>query len=216
MTFVYHEQIHRGRATLQRLEQARITVCGAGALGANVAESLARAGAQNLTVIDRDRIEERNLSTQPWHASDVGSLKAKILAADLYRAVGANVRPQSVELTAGNVRKLLAGSHLVVDAFDNSVARGVVTDWCAHRGLPCVHAGIAEGYAEIIWNEAYRVPSARADDVCDYPLARNLVTLTVAILAETVLRYLAEGRRNSWTITFEDLMVQPFPPASGR
>jgi tRNA A37 threonylcarbamoyladenosine dehydratase len=41
-----------------------VTVCGAGALGANT-ESLARSGFGQLTVVDRDRIEERNLSTQP-------------------------------------------------------------------------------------------------------------------------------------------------------
>jgi molybdopterin/thiamine biosynthesis adenylyltransferase len=44
-----------------------VTVCGAGALGANITENLARSGAGSLVVIDRDRIEERNLSTQPYY-----------------------------------------------------------------------------------------------------------------------------------------------------
>jgi molybdopterin-synthase adenylyltransferase len=63
-----------------------VTVCGAGALGANITESLARSGFCKLTVVDRDRIEERNLSTQPYYRSDVGAFKAKILANNLYRA----------------------------------------------------------------------------------------------------------------------------------
>ncbi len=48
---------------MQRLRQVLVTVCGAGALGANLAENLARQGFTRIRVIDRDRVEERNLST---------------------------------------------------------------------------------------------------------------------------------------------------------
>lgn len=40
-----------------------VTVCGAGALGANLVETLARSGYGKLRVIDCDRIETGNLST---------------------------------------------------------------------------------------------------------------------------------------------------------
>lgn len=39
--------------------------------------------------------------------------------------------------------------------------------------IPCLHIGLANSYAEIIWNSIYRLPSPTNDDVCDYPLARN-------------------------------------------
>jgi len=51
-------------------------------IGANT-ESLARSGFGKLTVVDRDRIEERNLSTLPYDRSDVSAFKAKILANNL-------------------------------------------------------------------------------------------------------------------------------------
>jgi tRNA A37 threonylcarbamoyladenosine dehydratase len=38
-----------------------VTFCGAGAIGANMAENLARTGFTSLTIIDRVRIEQRNL-----------------------------------------------------------------------------------------------------------------------------------------------------------
>jgi hypothetical protein len=38
----------------------------------------------------------------------------------------------------------------------------------------------------IVWNPIYRVPSPANDDVCDYPLARNLVMLTVAVACEVI------------------------------
>ena len=85
-----------------------VTVCGAGALGANITESLARSGFCHLKVIDRDRIEERNLSTQPYYRSDIGAFKAKILANNLYRALGVSIDAHSKELTPANADRLLA------------------------------------------------------------------------------------------------------------
>src|SRR5438132_1814597 len=100
MSIFYHEQISRAPELMARLRDFAVTVCGAGALGANITESLARSGFGRLTVIDRDRVEERNLSTQPYYRSDIGAFKAKILANSLYRAVGAPVEARAEELTA--------------------------------------------------------------------------------------------------------------------
>ena len=41
-------------------------MCGAGAVGSNLVDNLARQGAENLCVVDRDRVEEHNVSTQVW------------------------------------------------------------------------------------------------------------------------------------------------------
>ena len=206
MSIFYHEQLYRSAEVMRRVREQTVTVCGAGALGANIAESLARSGFARLRVIDRDRVEERNLSTQPYYRADVGAQKAKTLANALYRALGVRVEALAGELTGQNAGKLLDG--LVVDAFDNSASRQAVKDACERKGLACLHAGLAEGYAEVIWNEHYRVPSAARDDVCDYPLARNLVTLTAAVACEVLVRCVAAGVRESYTVTLGDLAVR--------
>ncbi len=218
MTIFYHEQLHRGAEAMELLQLARITICGTGALGANVAEGLARTGVGFLKLIDDDRIEERNLQTQPWERADVGARKARVLANALYRAVGTEAEAVVRRLDAGNVKKLLRGSDLVVDAFDNSVSRRIVAEHCgdacvapeARQRIPCLHAGLAAAYSEVIWNAAYRVPSDAGDDVCDYPLARNLVTLTVAVACEAILAFLTSGEQRSYTVTLDDLRVQPY------
>lgn len=209
-TFFYHEQLHRNADVMRQIKDFPVTVCGAGALGANIVESLARQGFAAIRVIDRDRIEERNLSTQPYYASDVGAFKAKILANALYRAVGIKLDARTDELTTANAVKLLKESSLVVDAFDNSLSRQAVKDYCASAHVECLHAGLASAYAEVIWNEKYRVPSATQDDVCDYPLARNLVTLTVAVACEAIVKFVASGEKPSFTITLDDFAVKPF------
>lgn len=210
MSITYHEQLQRGVRAMTRLRDARITVCGAGALGANLAESLARCGAGHLRVVDRDRVEERNLSTQPYALDDIGGHKARVLAYAIFRAVGLEVTALTQELTSRNAPRLLSESDLVVDCFDNSVAREAVARYCHDAHVPCLHVGLANGYAEVLWDEVYRVPSDAQDDICDYPLARNLVTLTVAVAGETVITALSTGERRNWTATLGDLSIQPF------
>ena len=195
---------------MEMLRECSVTVCGVGALGANLTENLARSGLGKLRVVDRDRIEERNLSTQPYYKTDVGAYKAKILTNSLYRALGVTIDGRNKELTAANVSQLLQGSDLVIDTFDNSISRGLVKDYCIENQLPCLHVGLASDYAEIVWNEAYRVPSPVNDDVCDYPLTRNLVMLTMAIASEVIITFIATGQKQSFTVTLNDFAVSSY------
>ncbi|NEP11968.1 MAG: ThiF family adenylyltransferase [Symploca sp. SIO2C1] len=209
MSIFFHEQLHRTSTLMEQLKEFPVTVCGAGALGANVTENLARSGFGKLRVIDGDRIEERNLSTQPYYKSDVGAYKAKILTNTLYRALGIAVDGRSKELTTANTPQLLRDTSLVIDTFDNSVARQAVKDYCQESQLPCLHVGLERDYAEIIWNENYRVPSPTNDDVCDYPLARNLVMFTVAVACEVIITFVESDKKQSFTITLGDFAVKP-------
>ncbi|HIK08551.1 MAG TPA: ThiF family adenylyltransferase [Trichormus sp. M33_DOE_039] len=208
MSIFFHEQLYRSNAVMAKLKNFSVTICGAGALGANIAENLARSGFEQLIVIDRDRIDERNLSTQPYYRADVGAFKAKILANNLYRAIGTKVDIKTKELTPANVTQLLKDSQLIIDVFDNSVARQAVKDYADQFQIPCIHAGLSADYAEVIWNEVYRVPSDVNDDVCDYPLARNLVMLTVAVACEAIVSFIATNEQRNFTITLKDLTVQ--------
>ena len=210
MSIFFHEQLHRTPALMAQLRDFPVTVCGAGALGANITENLARSGFGKLVTIDRDLIEERNLSTQPYYRSDVGAYKAKILTNTIYRALGVAVDGRSKELTSANVAQLLAGSGIVIDTFDNSTSRQVVKDYCTNANIPCLHVGLASDYAEVIWNKIYRVPSPANDDVCDYPLARNLVMLAVAVACEVIVTFVATGNKESFTVTLGDFAVKPF------
>lgn len=109
-----------------------------------------------------------------------------------------------------NAAQLLKESRLIVDVFDNSTSRQAVKDYGDRSGTPCLHAGLSADYAEVIWNDVYRVPSDVNDDICDYPLARNLVMLAVAVACEAIVSFVATGEQQHFTITLKDLSVQPF------
>jgi molybdopterin/thiamine biosynthesis adenylyltransferase len=205
----YHEALYRGAGALDRLAATRVTLCGAGALGSHLADGLVRQGFGPLRVIDRDRVEEHNVGTQLYGESDVGGWKAEVLRGRLFRAAGVEADAVARELTGRNARALLKGAGVVLDTFDNATSRRLVQEACRAEGLPCLHVGLFADYAEAVWDEHYRVPGDAAGDVCDYPLARNLVLLAVAVAAETLVRFVLEGARASWSVTLRDFAVRP-------
>jgi molybdopterin/thiamine biosynthesis adenylyltransferase len=211
----HHEQLYRGPDSLARLAAARLTLCGAGALGSHLADNLVRQGAGKLKVIDRDRVEEHNVSTQLYGESDVGAWKVDVLKNRLFRAAGVEIEAVNKELTGRNARSLLKESGLVVDTFDNSASRRLVQEQCRALALPCLHVGLFADYAEVVWDEVYRVPGDVAGDVCDYPLARNLVLLAVAVASETLVRFLLDGTRQNWSATLGDFAIRPLEAPAG-
>jgi molybdopterin/thiamine biosynthesis adenylyltransferase len=204
-----HERIYRGSDSVERLASISITLCGAGALGSQLADNLARQGFRQWKVIDRDRIEKHNVGTQLYGESEVGAWKVEILRGRLFRSVGVEIEPVSKELTERNAASLLRGGGIVIDTFDNTSSRKLVQDRCRAGSVPCLHVGLYADYAEVIWDDAYRVPRDIPGDVCEYPLARNLVLLAVAVASESLIRFVLEGAKSDWSVTLRDFAIRP-------
>lgn len=204
-----HESAYRGDAAMKALAAARVCLCGAGAVGSTLADALARQGVRSLRVIDRDRVEPHNTATQVYLAEHAGQWKVEALKDLLFRAAGVEIEAVRKELTAENAGKLIAGAGLVVDGFDNSAARRAVADACAALPLPCLHVGLNADYGEIRWNERYRVPGdpPPGADVCDYPLARNLVQVVTGVAADVIVRFLVDGVKEDYSVTLKDRTI---------
>lgn len=209
----FHEERH---ASLAPHTSSLITVCGAGTLGGNLAETLARMGFTRLRVIDKDKVEMRNLSVQPYSRAEVGAPKARALANLLYRAVQAKVEPVVTELTASNAPGLLNGSAVVVDAFDNHLARTAVSLAARERACSCLHIGFSPDglYGSGIWEPHYRVPHATPGDPCDYPLTRPFALALCALAARAITDFFLLGLRHEFEMTWHDLKIQYRLPPS--
>ncbi|MDQ3814082.1 MAG: ThiF family adenylyltransferase [Armatimonadota bacterium] len=208
MTTFLHEAIYRGPSAIERLGQVRLTVCGAGALGSHLIDNLVRHGVHHLTVIDMDRVEEHNIGTQVYAQSDIGAFKAEIMQTRCFQATGVEIEAVAKQLTERNVAKLLREADLVFDTFDNSASRRLVTEHCRAENIACLHLGVNADYGEVRWNDNYRVPADVVEgNACDYPLARNLLLFIVALGSEAALRFLLEGKKESYSFTLGDLSV---------
>jgi molybdopterin/thiamine biosynthesis adenylyltransferase len=205
-----HEESYRGKDLLKKLASRQIALCGAGALGSNLADMLCRQGVTKLRVIDFDRVEESNIGTQTYGVADVGALKVAALKNRLFRDTGVEIDAFSKKLDSSNIAKAFKGVDLVIDTFDNRESRQLVTHYCS--GFDAIHGGMFESYGEVVWNGQYRVPKnppPDAVDVCDYPLARNLVMFVVSIMSEEILDFCTAKvpRRSNWCITLKDLKI---------
>ena len=124
---------------------------GIGAVGAAAAETAVRAGIGRITLIDRDVVEESNLSRQfLFDAADAaeGAPKADAAARRLREIdPGANVSGVVTDLDHRNARELLAGHDLVFDSSDNFETRLLVSDAARSLGLRSMYAACvaAEG-----------------------------------------------------------------------
>ncbi len=208
MSITLHETLFRGPEAMEKLEMARIVVCGAGALGSQLVDNLARHGAKNLGVIDKDRVEEHNIGTQIFERAEIGAWKAEVVAARVFRATGSEIEGVSKELTTQNIAKWTRGADVVVDCFDNCASRALLTNWCREKGLACLHLGVNTDYGEVKWNERYQVPNDVAGvGACDYPLARNLLLFVVALGSESLLRWVWRGEKRDFSFTLEDFSI---------
>ena len=204
----HHENLYRGPDLLAKLATLRVTICGVGAIGSNLADNLVRQGVSRLRAIDHDRVEEHNVSTQAYAEADVGVWKVEALRNRLFKVAGVEIEAIRKELTPQNAKQLLADCDLVIDAFDNSIARQLVQQTVRSAKIPCLHVGLYEDYCEAIWDDHYRVPSDVQGDVCDYPLARNLVLLAVLISTEKILTFASTGAQQDLSGTLHDLSVR--------
>ncbi len=203
----HHEQLQRGPDAMKKLASAKIVICGAGAIGSNLVVNLARMGVSSLTVIDKDRVEEHNIGTQVYGVDDIGARKSECLRNLIHREVGEEIVSEAHELTEKNCTKLLRGYDLIIDAFDNSISRKLVFDESKRSHYACLHAGLNGSYGQVQWNDSYLVPGDANDDICDYPLARNLILIVVALTSEAVVRYFLSGEKTNLSVTLDDLSV---------
>jgi len=211
MRTLEHEINFRGEDLMKKIGSYSIVVCGAGAIGSNLIDNMVRQGFTRITVIDDDRVEDHNRQTQIYSRRDVGSLKVQALRSIVFNNMSVQIEAQKLRLTEKTVSSLLTKGSLVVDGFDNAQSRGIVTDYCRKNGIDCLHVGLFQNYAEAIWNEQYHLDGdSKGADICEYPLARNVILLAVSVATEVIIRYIATGKKEQYTITLGDFRIYGF------
>jgi len=211
MDLFTHEQEYRTEELLKKLAEWSISFAGCGAIGSNLVDNMARQGFKRLTAIDMDRVEAENRGTQIWDRLDVGGLKTEKMKAKIYNSTGTVLNSVPKKLTEDNIKKFLKDTDIVIDSFDNTEGRGLLYNYCKENSIECLHVGLFQDYAEVIWNGFYTVPGEpKGLDVCEYPLARNIILLAVAVASETIIKFISDGKRNNYMITLKDLKISEF------
>jgi adenylyltransferase/sulfurtransferase len=139
---------HEGQ---RRLAASRAMICGCGALGSMLANTLVRAGVGAVRIVDRDFVELGNLHRQVLfdEADAAAGLPKAVAAAEKLRRINSSVavEPVVADITPANIEMLCAGADVLLDGTDNFETRFLINDAAVHLGLPWVYGGCvgAEG-----------------------------------------------------------------------
>ncbi|MEZ6116387.1 MAG: ThiF family adenylyltransferase [Pirellulaceae bacterium] len=126
-------------------------VCGCGALGSVLANTLARSGVGHLRIVDRDFLELNNLQRQVlYDEQDVASgLPKAIAAANRLRKINSQIEiePIVADVDHRNIRELVQDVDVIVDGTDNFDIRFLLNDISLETHIPWVYGGCigAEG-----------------------------------------------------------------------
>lgn len=134
-----------GVAGQQALARGRVVICGCGALGTVLAETLVRAGVGFVRLVDRDFVELSNLQRQVLfdEADAAEPLPKAIAAARKLARINSTVtvEPLVADINPRNVLELIRDVQVVLDGTDNFETRYLLNDACLELGLPWVYGG---------------------------------------------------------------------------
>jgi molybdopterin-synthase adenylyltransferase len=140
-----------GEEGQRRLAESRALVCGCGALGSVIAETLVRAGVGFVRIVDRDFLELNNLQRQVlYDEQDVAdALPKAIAAANKLRRINSEIEIEAVvaDVSHGNILQLASDVDVIVDGTDNFATRFLLNDFSVALNKPWIYGGCigAEG-----------------------------------------------------------------------
>ena len=140
-----------GEEGQHEIAESTALICGLGALGSVLANTLARAGVGTLRIVDRDFLELNNLQRQVlYDENDVASGLPKAIAAE--RKLRGIISEISIEahvadVDHNNIGELANGVDILLDGTDNFETRFLLNDAAMKFGIPWVYGGCigAEG-----------------------------------------------------------------------
>jgi molybdopterin/thiamine biosynthesis adenylyltransferase len=144
------ERYHRNLGVISpseqiKLLQSKVAIIGVGGLGGTVLELLARIGTGKLIIADKDMIGDSNLNRQILSTeTNLGQNKAEV-AVRRVKEINSSIEitGHSVFIDSDNVKKIIEGAEVVVDALDNLPVRFILQQACRELNIPLVHGAIA-------------------------------------------------------------------------
>ena len=144
------QELFLGSEAQANVQDARVVIIGAGALGSASAEMLARAGIGTLTIVDRDYVEWSNLQRQQLYGEeDVRKKLPKAIAAkQRLQQINSEITINSLvaDVHGLNIEEIIRDHSVIVDATDNFETRLIVNDAAVKKGIPFIFGACVSSY----------------------------------------------------------------------
>ncbi|MBP7088124.1 MAG: sulfur carrier protein ThiS adenylyltransferase ThiF [Candidatus Omnitrophica bacterium] len=187
---------------LLKIQTAKIGIAGLGGLGSNCAANLVRSGIINLTLVDFDYVEDKNLNRQFFFQSQIGTLKVKALTENL-KKINPDIKITSFSerIEKDNVLKFFGQCEIVVEAFDKAEYKSLlVSELMPTKKLIVSASGLAgcgnsdEIKVHRIKENLIIVGDLTSEAAIDLPPLSPRVNIAAAKQADAILEYILKNK----------------------
>lgn len=135
----------------QKLKNARVLVCGCGALASPVLLYLAASGVGTIGMADGDKVNLSNLQRQVIHSTSTLGLPKTQSAANVVKDLnpGVNVELFPMMLTADNIYDVARRFDIIIDCTDNYPSRRLISRVADEIKKPLCFAAVSRFEAQI-------------------------------------------------------------------
>lgn len=136
----------------ERTRSLWLLVVGAGAIGNALLPRVVRWRWDGITVMDGDRVEEKNLDRQELFAPvDIGKPKSDVIAAWMRNApIATRVISRDEFLDANNAAPIIAMHDVVADCTDDAHVKRLLDHTCADHGVALVSGSVHGKQAQVL------------------------------------------------------------------
>jgi adenylyltransferase/sulfurtransferase len=220
-----------GKEGQRKIEKAKVTVIGCGALGCIISNNLVRAGIGKIKIVDRDLVEMTNLQRQIlYDEEDVKNKIPKSIAAKRkLEKINSEVEIEAIvsDVNFKNIEELIKNCDIVLDGTDNFETRFLINDACLKYGIPWIYGAVigAAGSTMTIIPEKTpclrciieEIPLPGTLPTCDTLGVLNTIPNVIASLQTTETLKIIVGEKNLnedlitidlWTNSFEKMKIE--------
>lgn len=178
-----------------------LVIFGVGAIGSNTLMNIIYdLPLVNITIVDMDKVEQRNFSagTQPYSKNDLNKFKTQALQILVYSKTGKKINIINKEITSTkDVKEILQSfkNVLVLDSFDNVKSRNFLNK----IGYEVLHAGFSPNMTgEIVWDDMWNMTETKkinTIDICTQQGARSFIMSLTSILGIVITDFYYNNKK---------------------
>jgi len=140
-----------GVKAVELIQSFHVCVIGIGGVGSWVAESLARSGVGNITLIDNDDIAESNMNRQIHTLSDTLGQQKVLCMAERLKQINPDISVNVIDdyITQQNFERYLSPSFdYIIDAIDSIKFKSLIINHCKRNKKAVIMTGGAGGLTD--------------------------------------------------------------------
>lgn len=137
---------NKGLIETKAISGKNVALFAVGSVGSEICSALAKAGVDDFSIMDNDRLEVRNISRHSAGLPHVGRFKTRAMA-QIVRETNPYSRVTTSEKQIGwenieEVRQIINKAHIVICTTDNRISRLIINRECVAAGKTCIYAGL--------------------------------------------------------------------------